>query len=197
MVGGARRGLAVVVCGLAGHAVLYRSLLPEEGAHSYLGWYEALIGTLSAVAVLSVAGLFTCRVLGIRGRAADLLGEALGGSRSRVGPVEAVTRLAGASLALLLAQESLESSIESRAPGIIMLTPATWLLLIAAATLFATALVFATRSCVALLEHLSATSESRLRAPRVLARPSRPRLGSDRPSPLASGRALRAPPLAS
>ena len=38
----------VALCALTAHAVLYRSLLPEDGVHGYFGWYEPLIAFLSA-----------------------------------------------------------------------------------------------------------------------------------------------------
>src|SRR5262249_43950286 len=60
-----RRAPAVVLCALAAHAVVYRSLWPAGGDHGYLTWYTPLVAVLSG---LSLVALPLGLALGIAGR---------------------------------------------------------------------------------------------------------------------------------
>jgi hypothetical protein len=47
-----RRAPAVVLCALAAHAVVYRSLWPSGGDHGYLMWYAPLVALLSGLSLV-------------------------------------------------------------------------------------------------------------------------------------------------
>jgi hypothetical protein len=134
----------VLVCALAAHALLYRSLLPNDEVHGYLTWYVPVVGALSAVAVGAVAVLFVSGLLGRRSRLSRLT-PPLGRSGTR--------RFASVGLpaaVFLAAQETLEHSLEAGRleTG---LNPAGWLLLLLAVAAVAGLLSILARSCTALL----------------------------------------------
>jgi hypothetical protein len=191
-----QRGLGAALCGLAAHGALYRSLVPTEGAHGYFGWYEQVIAALSVVAVLAVALVVASGLVGRPRLPVEFVGALVrrpGASPRIAGPF---LQLVGASLLLLVAQESAERSVESGGPTVAAFAPTAWLVMLAAISLLAVALVVATRSCAVLLRWVCA-GEPR---PVVLsARPVAPSplgfAGPRRRNPLACGRALRAPPL--
>lgn len=188
-----RGGLGALVCALAAHGALYRSFLPSDGVHGYFAWYEPLVGALSVAAIATVAVLFMAALAGRRPRVlAWIAGRDT--ERSSTLPDQSL-RLASVALGVLLVQETVERSVGAGSPTVPMLTPTAWLSVLVALALVAAMLVFATRSCAVLLEHVLAAPPP---APVLLAAPGAPPRAAvpcARLSPLASSRALRAPPL--
>jgi len=165
------RLLPAAVCALGAHALLYGTFRPGDGLHGYFGWYEP------ALAVASLAALVLLRPAWLR-------------TRLPIG--ETVRRLSTAALLVLLAQESLERSLQSGHPVFAVLTPSQWLVLLAGLAATALALAVALRAGHVVVSLLRGD------------RPARPRvamgwsivtvtLGPARP--LAQRFALRAPPL--
>jgi hypothetical protein len=177
--------------------VLYGSLLPSDGAHGYFGWYEPLVGGLSGAAVVALGVLLAAGLLGFRSLVLEALKDALRpGGEPGADPCRSIGRLAICSLGLVLVQESLERSLGYGSPTAATFTPAQWLLLLATLSLLATAVVVATRSCATLLDRVFGTGRRRPIGSFVPAPVRRFTLvGPRRHKPLASGRALRAPPL--
>jgi hypothetical protein len=186
----ARILLPAAACALAGHAVVYGTLWPAGAAHGYFGWYEPLLGGAS-LAALVVLGALLLLAFGGSERATDWLRTVVP-SRTP-GTAAGAHRLALTSLAILLAQETLESSLSSGrfVPGAFSGT--SLLLLVAFLWAASAALVLASRAYAAL-------ARTACRPPRAAAAsldaPRRPsfRLVLRAPSPLAACRALRAPP---
>src|SRR5262245_9331376 len=139
--------------------------------HGYFGWYEP------ALAVVALGALLQFRPSWLR-------------TQLSIG--ETVRRVSSGALFFIIAQESLERSLQSGQPSFAVLTPSQWLVLLAG--IFATALVLALalragRAVAALVR--------RVRAPRIL-----PVTGWSvvtvtrrQARPLAERFALRAPPL--
>jgi hypothetical protein len=186
----ARILLPAAVCALAGHAVVYGTLWPAGAAHGYFGWYEPVLGGASLAAVVVLGALL---LLGFGGseRARAWLRSLVPPRTS--GTAASAHRLALTSLAILLLQETLESSLSSGrfAPG--MFSGTSLLLLIAFLWAASAALVLAGRAYAAFAHSASRPPRA---APASLETPRRPsfRLVLRAPSPLASCRALRAPP---
>jgi hypothetical protein len=186
-----RLGLPAGACALAGHAVVYGTFWPAGGAHGYFGWYQPLLGGISALALLSLAALL---VVGLAGspRARRLLEGLV--TRQRATPVVRAHRLAITSLAILLLQESLEASLASGRPALGAFSGPVILLVVTVIWLLSFGLVFAARS----YERFAGDAVARGGIPRhaagaVTALPTAPSL---RPrNPLADFRGLRAPPL--
>jgi hypothetical protein len=175
---------------LAGHAVAYGTFWPSGAAHGYFAWYEPALGAASTAAVI---GLAVVLVLALSGspRAKRMLGSI---RPSTASPARCAHRLALTSLAILLVQETLESSLASGrfVPG--AFSGSSLLFLVAFLWLASLALVYAARTYVAIARRVSRPPRLALRAlgraqPRHIDAVLRP------PSPLAVGRALRAPPL--
>jgi hypothetical protein len=194
--GVARGAVGAALCALAAHGFLYRSLWPSSGAHGYFGWYQPLVGGLSLIALVVLAIVLIAGLLGIRSRPIDWLSSVFRcPEEDRSSRSALVVRLAGASLLVLLVQESVERSIESGSPTVASFTPVAWLVAIAVLSALAAAIVLATRSCAALLDRVLGAGGRRritqLALPLghvvLFARPGRCK-------PLASGWALRAPP---
>ena len=177
----ARRGwllLPGALCALAAHAVAYRSFFPAGETHAYLAWYEPVLGGLSlaALAVLAILAVL-----------------ALSGRRLPVErPDDLWARLAVAGVALFLAQETLERSLQTGTLHPVALPATTWLAVLVAVAVFSGLLTLLARSAGLVRLVLRRTVALR-------ARPSvpRPRLAATprRRSPLADRRGLRAPPL--
>jgi hypothetical protein len=182
--------LRVAVVALAAHAVVYHSLLPEDGVHGYLGWYEPLVGGLSAVALLVALVAVLARVTGIAGSWTRRLAPAAGPSRT---VSTATAHLAAKAIAFLALQETLERSIPARSLELVQFTPVEWLVVLCATACIALVLVSAGRGARLLARRLS--------RPRLVARS--PRGSRCLPArsisllawaPLASFGGLRAPP---
>jgi hypothetical protein len=166
------RLLSAAVCALGAHALVYATLRPGDGLHGYLGWYELVLALASVVALLVV-------------RPTRLL--------TRRPVEETARRIAVGALLVLLAQESLERSVEAGRPTFVALTPSQWLLLLFAVAATALLLAFALRAGQAVVARLVRRDAVRPRAAAtwsivtVSPRPARP---------LAERFALRAPPAA-
>lgn len=182
--------LPAVCLALAGHAVVYGTLWPADGMHSYFSWYEPLFGGATIVAL---GGLLLLLLLGFAGsrRAKHLLAAVTTG---RAPGMASAHRLALGGLAVLLVQETIESSVAAGrfVPGAFSVPSA--LLLLAFLWTLSFSLVYAARTYVRLARHAAASGRAPARAPRIL-RPARVVAFVWRPRPLAAGRALRAPPL--
>ncbi len=114
------RLIPAAVCALGAHALLYGSFRPADGLHGYLGWYEPAVAPLAIAAVL-------------------LTRPAVWRSPLPIG--ETARGFATWALFVVLAQESLERSVQVGHPAVAAMTPSGWLVLVAG--LGATALVLA------------------------------------------------------
>ena len=103
------RLLLAAVCALGGHAVLYGTFRPGDGLHGYFGWYEP------ALAVVLLVALLVFRPAWLR-------------TRLPIG--ETVRQVSTTALFVLLAQESLERSLQAGQPAFAALTPSHWLVLL-------------------------------------------------------------------
>jgi hypothetical protein len=165
--------IPAAVCALGAHALLYGTVRPGDGLHGYFGWYEP------GLAVLALAALVFARP-----------------SRLRVTlPLgETVRRWSTTAIVVLLAQESLERTLQAGQPSFASLTPSQWLVLLVGIAATALVLAFALRAGQVVLGLLrgGVRTTRRVAVPRwnvVVALSGRPR-------PLAERFALRAPPLA-
>jgi len=170
---------AAVVCALAAHAVLYRTLAPGDSAHAYFGWYEPVVAALSLAAVVALVALVALAAT----RPLRML------ARVRVPSVRSV---AASSIAVFLAQEAVEHSVASRHLSVQILAPSQMLTLLAAVTVSASLFVLAlrlarrvARAVAARVAHVHVSvSRWSIRASTAVG-----------PRPLALGCALRGPPL--
>jgi hypothetical protein len=165
------RLLPVAVCALGAHAILYGTFRPGDGLHGYFGWYEP------ALAVVSLAALLLLRPTWLR-------------TRLPIG--ETARCISTGALLFLLAQESLERSLQAGHPAFAVLTPSQWLVLLAGVAATALALAVALRAGQAVVSLLFRNRPARARTAlgwsvvTVTRGPARP---------LALRFALRAPPL--
>ncbi len=195
-IGGLRDVLPVALIALAGHLALYRSFTPSGGGHAYFTWYEPTVAGLSVVAIATLAALLLAAAAGderLRRRIVPLLLPAA----RRPSPLGVrATRLALASVAFLVCQETLERSLsEDRlAPG--AFAPSQLLLLLCVVAAVATLVAFVERSCSELAALVVRAAVLRPRADRGARLPTTRHVGARRRNPLADLRGLRAPPLA-
>jgi hypothetical protein len=169
---------AAVVCALAAHAVLYRTLTPADGAHAYFGWYEPAVAALSLAAVVALVALV----------AVGAMRPLRGLARVRLPSVRSV---AVCSVAVFLAQEAVEQSVAAGHPAVDLLSPSQWLTLLAAVAfaswLFVLALRLARRFARAAV---ASVTRVYVCVPRWSVRAR----AIVRARPLALGYALRGPP---
>ncbi len=165
------RLLPAAVCALGAHALLYGTFRPGDGVHGYLGWYEPALALVSLAAVLLV-------------RPARL--------RSRLPIGETARRVGTTTLFVLLAQESLERTLQSGQPAFAVLTPSQWLVLLAGVAASAFLLAFGLRAGQIVIEFLRDARASR---PLIVAGWSVVTVSRTTGRPLAERFALRAPPL--
>jgi hypothetical protein len=164
------RLLFAAVCALGGHALLYGTFRPGDGLHGYFGWYEP------ALAVVSLVALLVFRPAWLR-------------TRLPIG--ETARRVSTTALFVLLAQESLERSLQAGHPAFAALTPSHWLVLLVGVAATAFVLACALRAGHAVVSLFLAGGSLRWRVHTgwsvvtVTPRPARP---------LAERFALRAPP---
>jgi hypothetical protein len=184
----ARGSLGALLCALTAHATAYRSLVPDDGLHGYLGLYEAVVFGLSALALATILLAVVAAATGRDGRWRDRVRCPAGGSSRRSSAL-----LALGALVLLLVQESLERSLVSGAPAWPEPDAQMWLVAVAAAFGAALVLRLLRRSCVSLLRAVHARDRLRRRRPTV-ARPRRAQIAVGRRNALANRRGLRAPP---
>jgi hypothetical protein len=177
-----RRLIEAAACALAAHALLYRTLLPEDGMHGYFTWYEPAVAVGSAVAV---AWLLFALLRAARSRASNIYDAPF---------APTFGRLFASTLLFLLVQESVEGIASSGHLAAAALTPAGVLALAAAAGVVALALAAA--RC---LGRAAVRALLRMRTPRVAHAAQRWQVvlaSSLRPRPLAERYGLRAPPFA-
>ena len=164
------RLLSAAICALGAHALLYGTFQPTDGIHRYLGWYQPAVALAAIVAVVVV-------------RPAWL--------RTQLPVGEAARRLCLPALVILLAQESLERSVQVGQPAFAAMTPFAWLVLLAgiAGTAFVLALALRAGQAVVALLRRSRPKYGRAVAPRVTYA-----VAASRRRPLSGSVALRAPP---
>jgi hypothetical protein len=167
------RLVPAALCALGAHALLYGTFRPTDGLHAYFGWYEP------GIALAGIAVALLARPVWLRSSA----------------PVaETSRRLATTAVFLLLAQESLERSLEAGHPAFAALTPSALLVALVGVSLTALAFALVLRAGQAVARLVLRARFARRRADvpswSVVASASRPA------RPLAERFALRAPPAA-
>lgn len=177
---------SVSVAALAVHAAVYRTFWPGNPGHSYLGWYEVAVGALSALATGALV------LLPLRRLVRERRGAVRPPRPAEQPLAKSLAAIVPASIAVFVLQESIERSVESGGLELASCGGAAWLVALAVAALAASVIHLVRRSYGALV--------ARIAAPRTHASATPPgcsprRARTRRPSPLASGRALRAPPL--
>jgi len=185
----ARRALAVALCALVGHAMLYRSLEPNGSAHGYFAWYAPMLALLSLAALVVLplvvaAATFTDR------QAGRLLAAALP-EREPGSATREIVRLAASAAVFLAVQESLERSLASGEPRLAHAAPATLLLIGVVLTVAAGAIVAVERTVAAIAAPRTRPVAARNGVVRWSATVASPL----RRSPLSLHAGLRAPPL--
>jgi hypothetical protein len=187
--------LPVALCALGGHLVLYRSLRPAGGEHTYLAWYEPLVAGLSLAALATFAGLLLTAFLSTGRFRQTLIRLLLPAARPTQSITTRTARLALAASAFLVVQETLERSIAAGQPVAGELTNAQTIVLLSVLVVLATTVALIERSCSRLVA-LVVAPEPRApeQAPRLGFTPSAP-APARRRKPLAELRGLRAPPL--
>lgn len=187
-----RRVILASVCALVAHAAAYGTLVPHDGMHGYLGWYEPLVAALSLAAIAGLLLLLAAALVAHRrGRRLRLPGAPL--ADRPLGTL--AVQIAVSGLAYLIAQESLERSIADGGPRLAAFAPGQWLVvlvvLVVTGFVLALALRLAGVAVRAVLGRVPAfVSAGDRRSSRwsvVVAEQRRSR-------PLAVGAALRAPP---
>jgi hypothetical protein len=195
-VGGLRHLLPIALCALGGHLALYRTLLPSSGDHAYLSWYEPLVAGLSVLALVAFALLLLSAVLGSESLRRAVVRRLLPVAAEPVpGTVRAV-RLALASIAFLVVQETVERTLTAGHASAAAFDPSQLLLVLAVVATLAALIALVERSCSRLI---ALVARSRPRAALRLAAlsfPSARPLVTRRRHPLAELRGLRAPPFA-
>ena len=164
------RLIPAAVCALGAHALLYGTFRPADGLHGYLGWYEP------AVAVVALAVFLVVRPARLRARL----------------PIGDTARsLSLTTLFVLLAQESIERSVQLGQPAFAAMTPSEWLVLIVGVAATSLLLAFALRAGQVVIQLLR---PPRVRTTTAVARWSVVTIHRGPARPLAQRFALRAPP---
>ena len=164
------RLIPAAVCALGAHALLYGTFRPEDGLHGYLGWYEP------AVAIVALAVLVCVRPSCLR-------------TRLPIG--ETARSLSMTTLVILLAQESIERSVQTSQPAFAVMTPSQWLVLLVGVAATALLLAFALRAGQVVVRLLH---PGHARTKTTVARWSVVTIHRGPARPLAQRFALRAPP---
>ena len=184
--------LEVAVCALATHALVYRTLWPNDGVHRYFGWYEPVVTVVSLASLVGLLG-FVAVAWAARLRGRPLYVAA----RVHPAPIGATARSVGAwSLAFLLIQESVERSLETGQPALQVFTPSEWLVLFAGLAATSLLLAVGVRIARTVLDRALGSTAVRRRRRRVALGWSVVTCSRRRLRPLAERFALRAPPLA-
>ena len=188
LIGLGRALVAAALCAQLAHAVVYGSLLPTAGEHGYLTWYAPALGVVSLAALLLVPGSIAASALSTGRRSfRAVLPERRAGRAARD-----IVRLALASGAFFLIQESVERTAETGSIRVATFAPLSFLVLALALVLAAVVVVAAERTLEELAERFCVT-----------ARPSAMRDSTwtrrvcaiARPGPLSVHGGLRAPPV--
>jgi len=164
------RLIPAAVCALGAHALLYGTFRPGDGLHAYFGWYEP------ALAVVSLAALLVLRPACLR---------------TRVPIGDTARSLSTTTLFVLLAQESLERTLQSGHPAFAAMTPSQWLVLLLGVAATALLLAFALRAGQVVMGLLH---RARTRRMPLVAHWSVVTFHRGPARPLAQRFALRAPP---
>lgn len=164
------RLIPAAVCALGAHALLYGTFRPEDGLHGYLGWYEPGLAVVALAVLLVVRPAFL---------------------RTRLPIGETARSLSLTTLFVLLAQESIERSVQMGQPAFAVMTPSQWLVLLVGVAATALLLAFALRAGQVVIHLLRPT---RTRATTAVARWSVVTVHRGPARPLAQRFALRAPP---
>ncbi|SRR6266536_2562657 len=164
------RLIPAAVCVLGAHALLYGTFRPGDGLHGYFGWYEPALAAVSLAALLVV-------------RPACL--------RTRLPIGETARSLSTTTLFVLLAQESVERTLQAGHPAFAAMTPSQWLVLLLGIAATAVLLTFALRAGQVALGLLH---QARTRWVLTAAGWSVVTVHSGPARPLAQRFALRAPP---
>ena len=128
----ARRVPAVVLSAFAAHAVVYHGFWPPDGAHGYFAWYAPFVTVLSAVSILGLPFLIAIALVGGRESRSVNAARSLLPRSSAGGLVGEAVGLASGALVFLVAQESLEHSLQLHRLALAGFTPAAWLFVLAA-----------------------------------------------------------------
>jgi len=164
------RLIPAAICALGAHALLYGSFRPDDGLHGYLGWYEP------ALAVATITAAILIRPVSWR-------------SRLPIG--ETARGLMTSALLIVLAQESVERSLQVGHPAVAALTPSGWLVLVVGVTATAFALALALRAGQIAYSLLAGSTARRTR---VVVRRIAVAVVLPTARPLAGNVALRGPP---
>jgi hypothetical protein len=185
-----RRLVAVALCALVAHAVLYRSVWPQDGAHGYFGWYAFVVGALSIGALVFFPLALAASALAETERprwVSALLPERRPGS-----PAREVARLGGLAAGFLVLQETLEHVLQGGAVSpLATFGPSSWLVLAVVLTITAAGVVAVQRTMAALVERTRLDVEA---APAELPSWAATTARLARLRPLALHAGLRAPP---
>jgi hypothetical protein len=190
LVSAGRWFVASMMCALVAHAALYASLAPGDGLHSYFAWYEPLVTVASVCSLLAIvaSGVFARR------RVSRLIGVLLPARATRF-QSRTVAGLAVGALAFLMAQESLERSVDAGAFTLATFGVATWPVLVAALGLSAAAVLAIGRTAVVLSEPPVRERPSGRRRVGILLGPGRSLVPAAKTALLGRHAGLRAPPL--
>jgi hypothetical protein len=148
-----RRVPAVVLCALAAHAAVYRSLWPAGGDHGYLIWYAPLVAVLSGLAIVALPLGLALAVAG-HGRRPALRPVAALFVRAlpERDPIAGAVTLASQALVVLFVQESVERSLILHRAAVASFPPSTWSVLLAAVVVVAALVAWLGRTVSTLVE---------------------------------------------
>jgi hypothetical protein len=181
--GAARRLAPALLCALAAHALVWRSLEPHAGDGSYAHAYQPLIGVAGLVAVAAIGLLAAAALTREYSRTAAL---AIGRRTAVVG---------SAAAGWLVLQESAERSLSHGRPTLISLAPSGWALLALVALAAALAVTAAGHAGMQIVRRL-AHEPAAARARHVVVAAVRPAAVCPvRRSVLSLGQGMRAPPV--
>jgi hypothetical protein len=184
-----------MLCALGGHDALYHELRPDGSTHAYFAWYAPLVVGLSFAALAAFGALLLAAVLGRRAVRRFVTRVLVPGTVRTDSVGVRATRLALASGAFLVCQESLERSVAASRPIAATFSPGQIAVLLVALSLLAATVALLERSCLELVAQVLARTIRRRRLVATQLSPChRPRLTARR-NPLADRRGLRAPPL--
>ena len=182
--------MPVLLCALAAHAVAYRSFLPSDPVHGYLGSYE---GVVAFASTLALAAVLLAALLAALGRRDGLVGVLAPRADSRPAGYR-VASMALWAYGLLVVQETAEAIVGATRGEGLAFGFGSWLVAVAALVVAATVIVLVGCSYRRVV---SALLVVRVAVPRIAPLVPRPSRQADlaRRNALADFRALRAPPL--
>ena len=187
---------AVVLCALATHVAVYRSLWPADGGHGYFAWYAPLVAALSGLSIVGLPLVLALALVGRRGSGSlRAVGALVAPGTPESDPVAETVGLASAALVFLVAQESLERSLELHRVALASFAPSAWSVLLAVIVAVAGAVAWLGRAISSLVEGILQVRRSAALRPT----PGNRLVGlvhaARRSHPLAVHGGLRAPPV--